>query len=164
MTDIGPYPDENTTQERPRVPQYGPGNPPPEQDDFACCRNGEHKPAEQLRMDLLMYGNAYIVDGKRVPPESVVAYQETKGYPLHATQAQQDDLAEEISGLLEEAMHLEACWISEDETRCQCIIAKLQDALPRCGHVERIGTKGLTRQCLSTVHPSAPYKHTFGTV
>jgi hypothetical protein len=61
-------------------------------------------------------------------------------------------------------MHLEACWISEDETRCVCIISQLRAVLPQCGHVEQVGVKGRTRQCLSTVHPSAPYKHVFGTV
>ena len=85
-------------------------------------------------------------------------------FPLHATQEALDGLAEQVADMLDNAMHLEACWISEDETRCECIIGKLRAVLPRCGHVETIGTKGLTRQCLSTVHPSAPYKHVFGTV
>jgi hypothetical protein len=85
-------------------------------------------------------------------------------YPLYTTQEQLDNLVEEIARLLDEAMHLEACWISEDETRCVCILGLLRPLLTRCGHVEQVGTKGRTRQCLSTVHPSAPYKHTFGTV
>jgi hypothetical protein len=85
-------------------------------------------------------------------------------YPLYATQEAQDGLAETFAELLDNAIHLEACWISEDETRCVCIIGKLRAVLPRCGHVESVGVKGLTRQCLSTVHPSAAYKHVFGTV
>lgn len=83
-------------------------------------------------------------------------------YPLHTTQLVLDGLAETIAGMLDDSLHLEACWISEDETRCQCIIGQLRACLPRCGHVEPVGVKGLTRQCLSTVHPSAPYKHVFG--
>jgi hypothetical protein len=83
-------------------------------------------------------------------------------YPLYATQEAQDGLAETFAELLDNAIHLEACWISEDETRCVCIIGKLRACLPRCGHVESVGVKGLTRQCLSTVHPSAAYKHVFG--
>lgn len=85
-------------------------------------------------------------------------------YPLHSTPEALDGLAEQVADMLDNAMHLEACWISEDETRCVCLIAALRAALPRCGHVENIGVKGLTRQCLSTVHPSAAYKHVFGTV
>ena len=85
-------------------------------------------------------------------------------YPLYGTQESLDHLAENITSMLDEAMHLEACWISEDETRCVCIIGKLRAVLPQCGHVEQVGVKGRTRQCLSTVHPSAPYKHVFGTV
>jgi hypothetical protein len=85
-------------------------------------------------------------------------------YPLYGSQVDQDMLAEYVNAKLDDALHLEDCWISEDETRCVCIIAQLRACLPRCGHVEKIGTKGLTRQCLSTVHPSAPYKHVFGTV
>jgi hypothetical protein len=85
-------------------------------------------------------------------------------FSLHSTQEALDGLAEQIAGMLDNALHLEACWISEDETRCVCLIAALRAALPRCGHVENIGIKGLTRQCLSTVHPSAAYKHVFGTV
>ena len=85
-------------------------------------------------------------------------------YPLYGTQESLDHLAENITSMLDEAMHLEACWISEDETRCVCIISQLRAVLPQCGHVEQVGVKGRTRQCLSTVHPSAPYKHVFGTV
>lgn len=85
-------------------------------------------------------------------------------YPLYATQQAHDNLAEELAEKLDNTLHLEDCWISEDETRCECIISQLRACLPRCGHVEQVGTKGLTRQCLSTVHPSAPYKHVFGTV
>jgi hypothetical protein len=90
-------------------------------------------------------------------------YQPTsKTYPLHATPEQLDRLAETIADMLDNALHLEACWISEDETRCVCIIGALRAVLPRCGHVEMVGAKKLTRQCLSTVHPSAAYKHVFG--
>jgi hypothetical protein len=85
-------------------------------------------------------------------------------FSLHSTQEALDGLAEQVADMLDTAMHLEACWISADETRCVCLIAALRAALPRCGHVENIGVKGLTRQCLSTVHPSAAYKHVFGTV
>jgi hypothetical protein len=87
-----------------------------------------------------------------------------KGYPLHATPEALDRLAETIADMLDNALHLEACWISEDETRCVCIIGALRAALPRCGHVEMVGAKKLTRQCLSTVHPSESYKHVFGVV
>lgn len=83
-------------------------------------------------------------------------------YPLHSDQFTQDMLSETIAGMLDSTMHLEACWISEDETRCVCIISALRAVLPRCGHVEMVGAKKLTRQCLSTVHPSEPYKHVFG--
>lgn len=124
-------------------------------------RQGTQNQAEQLATDLLMTGNAYTVDGKRVPPEDVLTY---RNYPLHSTPEALDGLAEQVADMLDNAMHLEACWISEDETRCVCLIAALRAALPRCGHVENIGVKGLTRQCLSTVHPSAAYKHVFGTV
>lgn len=85
-------------------------------------------------------------------------------FSLHATQEALDGLAEQVADMLDNALHLEACWISEDETRCVCIIGQLRAVLPRCGHVENVGVKGLTRQCLSIVHPSAPYKHVFGTV
>jgi hypothetical protein len=85
-------------------------------------------------------------------------------YPLHSDQFTQDMLSETIAGMLDNALHLEACWISEDETRCVCIIGALRAALPRCGHVEMVGAKKLTRQCLSTVHPSESYKHVFGVV
>lgn len=85
-------------------------------------------------------------------------------YPLYTDQASHNLFVERLAETLDNTLHLEACWISEDETRCKCLIGKLRACLPRCGHVEQVGTKGLTRQCLSTVHPSAPYKHVFGTV
>lgn len=130
---------------------YGPGNPPPES-DFECCRNGEHGPGHVIRDRMVQLG-------KLEDQERALAT-----YRLYATQEALDFLAETVAGMLDAAMHLEECWISDDETRCVCIVGKLRDAIPRCGHVEPIGVKGLTRQCLSTVHPSAPWKHVFGTV
>lgn len=103
-------------------------------------------------------------EGCKHPAHQDCVSPEPGRHPLYTTQSDHDELAEHLADLLDSAMHLEACWISEDETRCVCIIGALRAVLPRCGHVEQVGTKGLTRQCLSTVHPSKAYKHVFGTV
>jgi hypothetical protein len=131
------------------------------------------EPGDYISPELQELAERMIVDEIRNNPAAITLTRNTPewsvpvtgtSYPLYATQEALDHLAENITSMLDEAMHLEACWISEDETRCVCIISQLRAVLPQCGHVESVGVKGRTRQCLSTVHPSAPYKHVFGTV
>jgi hypothetical protein len=131
------------------------------------------EPGDYISPELQELAERMIVDEIRNNPAAITLTRNTPewsvpvtgtSYPLHATQEAHDNLAEQVADMLDNAMHLEACWISEDETRCVCIISQLRAVLPQCGHVEPVGVKGRTRQCLSTVHPSAPYKHVFGTV
>ena len=87
---------------------------------------------------------------------------------LYVTAAEQGQLVEEISDLLDNALHLEGCYIGPDETHCVCVIGVLRAVLPQCGYVEtfnRIRSDGVltdTRSCLRTEHPTAPYQHVFG--
>jgi hypothetical protein len=111
-------------------------------------------------------------DGRMVEAMPLGAWVARAGAPhaLYSTQAQLDDLAEEIADTLDNAMHLEACYVRPDETRCVCVIGKLRAVLPRCGHVDTINRPGpdgvlsYTRECLRTVHPSAAHKHVYGEV
>lgn len=175
LAEFEPRPDQNTTSE----------------DDFTCCRSGRHIPlrehleqvaAEDTRARMRAAAEATIPGTKpadaedtgtlfweqarqfRDHLEQAPAAGSPQSHPLYGTQLALDTLAEQIGARLDDTLHLYACWISEDETRCECIIGALRAVLPRCGHVEQVGIKGRTRQCLSIVHPSAPHKHVFGTV
>jgi hypothetical protein len=90
-------------------------------------------------------------------------------HPLYATTEQQHQLAEAIADLCDNAMHLEACYVTPDETECVCLIGKLRATLPECEYTELRNwawneTEILTesRRCLRTVHPTAYWKHVFG--
>lgn len=101
------------------------------------------------------------------PPECATS----EAVKLYATQEQQDALAEELADTLDNARHLEGCYVTPDETACVCVIGRLRAMLPRCAYTELKNkpwneTETLTesRQCLRTVHPSAAWKHVYGEV
>lgn len=94
-------------------------------------------------------------------------------FPLYTTPEAQAELAEEIADLLDEAVHLEGCYIDPNDTHCVCLIGKLRAVLPQCGETRTLRTpdsiafdgEGFRMwRCQRVVHPSTPDKHVFGEV
>lgn len=90
---------------------------------------------------------------------------------LHVEPSAHGHLVEDVADLLDNALHLEGCYITPDETVCVCIIGQLRALLPRCEHTEMVKrflgggvTETATRRCLRTLHPSAAWKHVYGEV
>lgn len=116
--------------------------------------------------------NHYDQDGLGpYPDENTTQERYRQVFALYATPEAQQRLAEHLADLLDNAMHLEACYVSPDNTECVCVIGRLRAVLPRCDYTELKnrpwnGTEVLTvsRQCLRTVHPTAHWKHVFGEV
>lgn len=149
---------------------YGPGNPPPEREPAGhVCDpdiDHDHDPVtdyERLRMDLLMFGNAYVRDGKRVPPEDVVVL--TFGLPEPRTTIRsQEELLTDLDELLDNAQHEDTCFINPADTVCGCIIGRIRTILPPCGAVYRPANPQRGDRivmCLRNAHPSSPDRHVF---
>lgn len=142
--------------------------------DPRCARHATvvgFSDAVQAAMDLMLYGNAYLVDGKRVPPEAVLVVDEQDcGTPearkLYATD--QNDLAEAIADQLDHALHLEGCYIGPEETHCVCLVGRIRALLPSCTEPRTQGGyfdgEATYWRCVRTVHPSDPDRHFFGQV
>lgn len=87
---------------------------------------------------------------------------------LYTTPEAQGELVEAVADLLDNALHLEDCYIGPDNTECVCVIGKIRAVLPRCpetrtpmGYPETPGVPRYWR-CGRTVHPSRPHAHAFG--
>jgi hypothetical protein len=80
----------------------------------------------------------------------------------------QGDLAEAVADLLDNALHLEGCYITPDETTCVCLIGKLRALLPLCAQPRTQGGyfdgEATYWRCVRHIHPSAPDAHVFGQV
>lgn len=127
--------------------------------------------ADKVRLDLLMTGNAYMVDGKRIPPESVVVYRlqtvadlETelcKGVESDVPVRHQDEFLTMLDELLDNTLHDDHCYIGPHDTTCVCIIGRLRAVLPPCGAVKDKG-HGVYWTCTRTAHPANPNQHYYG--
>lgn len=84
----------------------------------------------------------------------------TQTYRLYSTHEDQEALAEEIASRLDEAMHLEGCYIDPNDTHCVCVVGKLRAVLPQC-EARLIDYPGKPLRCLRIVHPSTPDRHVF---
>lgn len=160
---------------------YGPGNPPPKFDPPEAADTGtlfydeavrlnNTLPGltdnERLGLDLALHGNAYTVDGKRVPPESVVVHtadETCQGVDSPKVRTQ-DELLAELDELLDNALHDSHCFINEADTHCACVIGAIRAVLPPCGAVVPAPGKrpDVYWKCLRTAHPASPNNHWYG--
>lgn len=83
-------------------------------------------------------------------------------HPLFTTEGEQAYLVERLAEILDDAMHLEACFVTPDETACVCIVGGVRAVLPACGQAQQHGARSW--RCLRSVHPSEPDRHYFGEV
>lgn len=124
--------------------------------------------ADAAALDVALYGNAYLLDGKRVPPQDVLVVQADCCTPELAKLyvCNQDGLVEAVAKLLDGALHLEDCYITPGETTCVCLIGKLRALLPLCNEprVQDGKTRDTFWRCVRHVHPSTPDAHVFGQV
>lgn len=151
---------------------YGPGNPPPEDD------------AARLQLDVLLFGQAFTLDGIRVPPEGVVLHQAAT---VHVTHADADECArifnlgfaeavEQYTGagsihtqeefltaldeLLDHTLHAEGCYIDPNDTTCVCVIGAVRAVLPPCMVKQPPPSgEGDLWSCTRSVHPASPDRH-----
>jgi hypothetical protein len=71
----------------------------------------------------------------------------------------QDGLIILVRKLTEEASHAPECYITPDDTHCECVVGKIRDALPRCNYSVTVHGSPTVYQCLSISHPDQPWKH-----
>lgn len=139
---------------------------------------------ERLDIDRIMFGNAYTVNGKRVPPEDVVVHEvltpsgtERIGYQVQpktvdnlqtelckgveTTIRGQDEFLTLLDELLDDTLHDDRCYIHPSDTECVCIIGRIRAVLPPCGAVVDKGN-GVYWKCVRNAHPTSPDRHTYG--
>lgn len=159
---------------------YGPGNPPPEFDDIdpelkdlarrmiadEIANDPEAFLADQLDLDLLLWGNTYVVDGKRVDPTTVVVHRRTpqgQAEQVHPPIHTQEEFLTALDVLLDHTLHADECYIDDAQTECVCAIGKVRAVLPPCGAVQPPPSgEGHLYRCTRNAHPSSPDRHTFG--
>lgn len=133
---------------------------------------------ERLAEDLWMFGNAYTVNGRRVPPEDVVVHehvcdpdidhdhdplpsvQETGWTAQVARIHSQDEFLTVLDELLDNALHDDRCYTHPSDTECVCIIGRVRAVLPPCGAIVDKGN-GVYWKCHRNAHPASPGRHVF---
>ena len=132
----GPYPDENTTQER----VFG--------DDFP-----EYRRTATGRT---------VVGGDPQTVESL-ANEMCSGVEPATPVRTQDEFLTFLDELLDSTLHDDHCYVNPSDTVCGCIIGRIRAALPPCGAVRPApGTNGRkVWPCIRTAHPASPDAHYF---
>lgn len=120
---------------------------------------------DRLRLDLLLYGNAYMVNGQRVDPTDVVVHQadeQCQGAEAGPEIRTQDQFLTQLDELLDNTLHDDACYIEPNSTTCVCILGRIRADLPPCGAVRPApGAPDRMWPCIRTAHPASPDRHWF---